>query len=67
MVAKKAKDQEEGEAVKSPEKIVPKSLSHISNRSTFLPNLGITRVSMTAGSTIAESEARMQAQFEETL
>jgi hypothetical protein len=67
MVAEKGKELEEGEAPKSPSKIVAESLSHISHRSSFLQNLGITRVSKAAGSTSAASEARLQAEFDEKL
>ncbi|XP_002489216.2 uncharacterized protein LOC8155611 [Sorghum bicolor] len=67
MVAEKEKEPEEGEQQKSPTKIVAESLSHISNRSTFLQSLGITKVSKAAGSTSAAAQARMQAQFEEQL
>ena len=66
-MAEKEKEPEEGEQQKSPTKIVAESLSHISNRSTFLQSLGITKVSKAAGSTSATAQARMQAQFEEQL
>ena len=67
MVAEEEKEPEEGEQQKSPTKIVAESLSHISNRSTFLQSLGITKVSKATGSTSAAAQARMQAQFEEQL
>ena len=53
MVAEKAREPEEGEAPKSPSKIVADSLSQISRSSTFLPNIGVTKVQSAAQSTIA--------------
>jgi hypothetical protein len=41
MVAEKERELEEGEAQKSPSKIVADSLSQISRSSTFLPNIGV--------------------------
>ncbi|KAL5654441.1 hypothetical protein ACJX0J_033760, partial [Zea mays] len=41
MVAEKERELEEGEAQKSPSKIVADSLSQISHSSTFLPNIGV--------------------------
>ena len=65
MLAEKATEPEEGEAEKSPTKIVAESLSQISRSSTFLPNIGIPRQSKNAKSTSAQ--ALMQARFEATL
>nr|XP_034576811.1 uncharacterized protein LOC117840416 isoform X1 [Setaria viridis]XP_034576812.1 uncharacterized protein LOC117840416 isoform X1 [Setaria viridis] len=67
MVAEKEREPEEGEAQKSPSKIVADSLSQISRSSTFLPNIGVARVSKTARSTSTTAEARLQAHFEATL
>ena len=67
MVAEKEREPEEGEAQNSPSKIVADSLSQISRSSTFLPNIGVARVSKTARSTSTAAEARLQAQFEATL
>ena len=67
MVAEKERKPEEGEAQKSPSKIVADSLSQISRSSTFLPNIGVARVSKTARSTSTAAEACVQAQFEATL
>ena len=67
LVAEKEREPEEGEAQKSPSKIVADSLSQISRSSTFLPNIGVTRVSKTARCTSIAVEARLQAQFEATL
>jgi hypothetical protein len=65
MVAEK--EREEGEAQKSPSKIVADSLRQISRSSTFLPNIGIPRASKTGRSTPTAAEERMKAQFEATL
>jgi len=67
MVAEKEREPEEGEAQKSPSKIVADSLSQISRSSTFLPNIGIPQPSKTGRSTSIAAQARLQAQFEETL
>jgi hypothetical protein len=67
MVAEKEREQEEGEAQKSPSKIVADSLSQISRSSTFLPNIGVPQASKTGRSTLTATEARLQAQFEATL
>ena len=67
MVAEKAREPEEGEAPKSPSKIVADSLSQISRSSTFLPNIGVTKAQSAARSTTAAVEAHLQAQFQETL
>ncbi|PWZ06722.1 LOB domain-containing protein 1 [Zea mays] len=67
MVAEKERDLEEGEAQKSPSKIVADSLSQISRSSTFLPNIGVPTTSKTGRSTSLDAQARMQAQFEEKL
>ena len=67
MVAEKAREPEEGEAPKSPSKIVADSLSQISRSSTFLPNIGVTKAQSAARSTTAAVEARLQAQFQATL
>jgi len=48
MVAEKEREPEEGEAQKSPSTIVAESLSHISRSSTFLPNIGVPRLSRLA-------------------
>jgi hypothetical protein len=66
MIAEKEKEQEEGEAPKSPTQIVAESLSQISRTSTFLPKLGVTAASKIAGSTSA-AESRLRFQFEATL
>jgi len=47
MLAEKERELEEGEAQKSPSKIVAVSLSQINRLSTFLPNIGVARVSKT--------------------
>ncbi|XP_066358370.1 uncharacterized protein [Miscanthus floridulus] len=67
MVAEKEKEPEEGEEQKSPSKIVANYLSQISRSSTFLPNIGVPRPSKTGQSTSTAAQARLQAQFEETL
>ena len=67
MVAEKEREPEEGEAQKSPSKIVADNLSQISRSSTFLPNIGVARVSKTTRSTTTATEACLQAQFEATL
>ena len=67
MVAEKGKELEEGQEQKSPSKIVADSLSQVSRSSTFLPNIGVARVSKTAWSTSTVAEACLQAQFEATL
>ncbi|ONL99633.1 hypothetical protein ZEAMMB73_Zm00001d029807 [Zea mays] len=67
MVAEKERELEEGEAQKSPSKIVADSLSQISRSSTFLPNIGVPTTSKTGRSTLLAAQARMQAQFEEKL
>ena len=63
MVVEKAREPEEGEAPKSPSKIVADSLSQINRSSTFLPNIGVTKAQSAARSTTAAVEARLQAQF----
>ena len=67
MVAEKEREPEEGEAQKSSSKIIADSLSQISRSSTFLPNIGVARVSKTARSTSTAVEACLHAQFEATL
>ena len=67
MVAEKNREPEEGEAKKSPSKIVDESLSQISRSSTFLPNIGVPRPSKTGQSSSTAAQARMQAQFEAAL
>ena len=67
MVAEKEREPEEGEEQKSPSKIVADCLSQISRSSTFLPNIGVPRPSKTGRSTSTAAQARLQAQFEETL
>jgi len=67
MVAEKEREPEEGEEQKSPSKIVADYLSQISRSSTFLPNIGVPRPSKTGRSTSTAAQARLQAQFEETL
>ncbi|PWZ39748.1 hypothetical protein Zm00014a_000323 [Zea mays] len=67
MVAEEERELEEGEAQKSPSKIVADSLSQISRSSTFLPNIGVRTTSKTGRSTSLAAQARMQAQFEEKL
>ena len=67
MVAEKEREPEEGEEQKSPSKIVADCLSQISRSSTFLPNIGVPRPSKTGWSTSTAAQARLQAQFEETL
>ncbi|KAG2571841.1 hypothetical protein PVAP13_7KG121921 [Panicum virgatum] len=64
---KKNREPEEGEAQKSPSKIVDESLSQISRSSTFLPNIGAPRPSKTGQSSSTAAQARMQAQFEAAL
>jgi hypothetical protein len=66
MIAEKEKEQEEGEAPKSPTQIVVEGLSQISRTSTFLPKLGVTAASKIARSTSA-AESRKHFQFESTL
>jgi len=67
MVAEKEREPEEGEEQKSPSKIVADYLSQISRSSTFLPNISVPRPSKTGRSTSTATQARLQAQFEETL
>jgi uncharacterized membrane protein YgaE (UPF0421/DUF939 family) len=67
MVAEKDREPEEGEAKKSPSKIVGDSLSQISRTSTFLPNIGVPRSTKTGQSSSTAAEARMKAEFEATL
>ena len=67
MVAEKEKEPEEGEEQKSPSKIVVDCLSQINHSSTFLPNIGVPRPLKTGRSTSTAAQARLQAQFEETL
>ena len=67
MVVEKEIEPEEGEAQKSPSKIVADCLSQISRSSTFLPNIGVPRPSKIGRSTSIAAQARLQAQFEETL
>jgi hypothetical protein len=67
MVAEKDREPEEGEAKKSPTKIVDESLSEISRSSTFLPNIGAPRPSKTAQSSSRAVQARIQAKFEASL
>ncbi|PWZ33256.1 putative trehalose-phosphate phosphatase 6 [Zea mays] len=67
MVSEKERELEEGEAQKSPSKIVADSLSQISRSSTFLPNIGVPTTSKTGRSTSLAAQARMQAQFEEKI
>ena len=67
MVAEKERELEEGEEQKSPSKIVADCLSQISSSSTFLPNIGVPRPSKTSQTTSTAAQARLQAQFEETL
>jgi len=67
MVAEKDRELEEGEAQKSPSKIVADSLSQISRSNTFLPNMGVPKTSKTGRSTSMAAQACMQAQFEEKL
>jgi len=67
MVAEKNREPEEGEAQKSPCKHVDESLSQISRSSTFLPNIGVPRLSKTGQSSSTAAQARMQAQFEAAL
>ncbi|PWZ27798.1 hypothetical protein Zm00014a_035608 [Zea mays] len=66
MVAEKERELE-GEAQKSPSKIIVDSLSQISCSSTFLPNIGVPTTCKTGRSTSLAAQARMQAQFEEKL
>jgi septal ring factor EnvC (AmiA/AmiB activator) len=67
MVAEKEREPEEGEAEKSPSKIVDENLSQISRSSTFLPNIGVPRPSKKGRSSSTAAQAHMQAQFEATL
>jgi hypothetical protein len=67
MVIEKKRELEEGEAQKSPSKIVANSLSQINRSSTFLPNIGVARASKTGPSTSTAMKACLQAQFETTL
>ncbi|CAD6228312.1 unnamed protein product [Miscanthus lutarioriparius] len=67
MVAEKEREPEEGEAQKSPSKIVADSLSQISRSSTFLPNTGVPRPSKTGRASLTAAQARMQAEFEARL
>ena len=67
MVAEKEREPEEGEAQKSPSKIVADSLSQISRSSTFLPNTGVPRPSKTGRASSTAAQARMQAEFEARL
>ena len=67
MVAEKNREPEEGEAKKSPSKIVDEILSQISRSSTFLPNIGVPRPSKTGQSSSTAAQERMQAQFEAAL
>ena len=67
MVAEKEREPEEGEEQKSPSKIVADYLRQISRSSTFLPNIGVPRPLKTGRSTSTAAQARLQAQFEETL
>ena len=67
MVAEKEREPEEGEEQKSQSKIVADCLSQIRRSSTFLPNIGVPRPSKTGRSTSIAAQARLQAQFEETL
>ena len=67
MVAEKEREPEEGEAQKSPSKIVADSLSQISRSSTFLPNTGVPRPSKTGRASSTVAQARMQAKFEARL
>ena len=67
MVLEKEREPNEGEEQKSPSRIVADSLSQICRSSTFLPNIGVARVSKTSRSTTTVNEARLQAQFEATL
>ncbi|CAD6226103.1 unnamed protein product [Miscanthus lutarioriparius] len=64
---REGKEPEEGEEQKSPSKIVADYLSQISRSSTFLSNIGVPRPSKTGRSTLTAAQARLQAQFEETL
>ena len=67
MVAEKNREPEEGEAQKSPSKIVDESLSQISRSSTFLPSIGVPRSSKVGQSSSTAAQERMQAQFEAAL
>ncbi|CAD6258361.1 unnamed protein product [Miscanthus lutarioriparius] len=67
MVAEKEREPEEGEAQKSPSTIVAESLSHISHSSTFLPNIGVPRLSKTGQASSTAAQARLQAEFEARL
>jgi len=67
MVAEKEREPEEGEAQKSPSTIVAESLSHISRSSTFLPNIGVPRLSKTGQASSTAAQARLQAEFEARL
>uniref|UniRef100_K3XRG0 Uncharacterized protein n=1 Tax=Setaria italica TaxID=4555 RepID=K3XRG0_SETIT len=66
MVAEKEREPEEGEAQKSPSKIVANSLSQISRSSTFLPNIGVARFEATLQAE-REVAARKQEQLESQL
>ena len=67
MVAEKEREPEEGEAQKSPSKIVADSLSQISRSSTFLPNTGVPQPLKTGHASLTAAQARMQAEFEARL
>ncbi|PVH37793.1 hypothetical protein PAHAL_5G090900 [Panicum hallii] len=67
MVAEKDREPEEGEAKKSPTKIVDETLSEISRSSTFLPNIGAPRPSKNAQSSSTAAQARIRAEFEASL
>ncbi|PVH33849.1 hypothetical protein PAHAL_8G078900 [Panicum hallii] len=67
MVAEKDREPEEGEATRSPTKIVDETLSEISRSSTFLPNIGAPRPSKNAQSSSTAAQARIQAEFEASL
>ena len=65
MVTEKEREPEEGEAQKSPSTIVAESLSHISRSSTFLPNIGVPRLSKTGQASSIAAQARLQAERDE--
>ena len=67
MVAEKEREPEEGEAQKSPSKIVADSLSQISRSSTFIPNTGVPRPSKTSHASSTAAQVRMQDEFEARL
>jgi len=67
MVAEKEREPEEGEAQKSPSKIVADSLSQISHSSTFFPNTGVPQPSKTSRASSTAAQACMQAEFEARL